>query len=259
MKFVLFLIFLILGSCQTPERVSNLQRPSSKYPVLVRGDAKSQILDYEYFLVSFNPESELPNWVYYEIDAKNLKFKNAKRKNRFKYDFRQNDRAVNSVVVDPYKGSGYDRGHMAPSGDFVFNQEANDRTFYMSNIAPQKPKLNRGSWKKLENKVRAWACNEKTLVVVTGPILKPEQKKQSAQLLIPESYFKVIMSKSPPIKAIGFVYFQDHRLNNFKNNVRSVNEIEKLTGLDLFSDLDDLIEEKIESDKNISRWKSQAC
>lgn len=36
-----------------------------------------------------------------------------------------------------YKGSGFDRGHLAAAGNHRLNQELCNETFYLSNMAPQ--------------------------------------------------------------------------------------------------------------------------
>ena len=56
-----------------------------------------------------------------------------------------------------YTKSGYDRGHMAPAADMKWNKQAMEESFYMSNICPQNPNLNRGDWNDLEEKSRQMA------------------------------------------------------------------------------------------------------
>lgn len=73
------------------------------------------------------------------------------------------EKGIPFVVPAEYAKTGYDQGHMAPAADFAWNQDASNTTFVMSNIAPQTPNLNRDSWKRLEDKVRKWACGEKKL------------------------------------------------------------------------------------------------
>ncbi|WP_445301890.1 DNA/RNA non-specific endonuclease [Microcoleus sp. N9_A1] len=43
-------------------------------------------------------------------------------------------------------GSGYNRGHIAPSADGTHNQANNHTTFLTSNMMPQMPELNRRVW-----------------------------------------------------------------------------------------------------------------
>ncbi|GBU26796.1 endonuclease [Treponema sp. R8-4-B8] len=56
-----------------------------------------------------------------------------------------------------YTNSGYDRGHMAPNADFNDTRENALMTFFIANIWPQTPNLNRVEWLRTENKTRKLA------------------------------------------------------------------------------------------------------
>lgn len=90
-----------------------------------------------------------------------------------------------------YTNSGYDRGHMAPSATVDFTERSNDQTFFMSNVLPQHPKLNRQAWRSLENDVRRWTTTHGRMVVVCGPIFGHPPRKQKG-LCIPTHFFKVV-------------------------------------------------------------------
>jgi endonuclease G len=45
-----------------------------------------------------------------------------------------------------YDGFGYDRGHLAPSADFRWNAKALAESYYYSNMSPQLPEFNRGTF-----------------------------------------------------------------------------------------------------------------
>lgn len=53
-----------------------------------------------------------------------------------------------------YKNSGFDRGHLAASGNHDGREIQNSETFLLSNMSPQKADFNRGKWKDLEDAVR---------------------------------------------------------------------------------------------------------
>src|SRR5215472_9446100 len=55
------------------------------------------------------------------------------------------------VTDSDYTGSGFDRGHMCPSGDRTDNTADNDLVFFMSNIIPQAADNNQGVWDSFEN------------------------------------------------------------------------------------------------------------
>lgn len=71
--------------------------------------------------------------------------------------FRPDPLLPESLQVHPndYRGSGYDRGHQCPSGDRTSDKTTNEETFYMSNMLPQAPDLNRQVWRKFEEYLRS--------------------------------------------------------------------------------------------------------
>jgi DNA/RNA endonuclease G (NUC1) len=65
-----------------------------------------------------------------------------------------------------YTNSGYDRGHMAPNGDFNNTTQNALATFFIGNIWPQTPELNRVEWLVTENKTRQLASEYLEIKVV---------------------------------------------------------------------------------------------
>ncbi|MFT5063437.1 MAG: endonuclease G [Gammaproteobacteria bacterium] len=88
-------------------------------------------------------------WVVYKLDTKASK-KSGKRPSGFKIDGRSSAR----VSHDDYTGSGYDPGHMALNHAIAINYGRSDQvaTFAMTNITPQKDKLNQKLWQRLERR-----------------------------------------------------------------------------------------------------------
>lgn len=72
-----------------------------------------------------------------------------------------------SASLADYKGSGYDRGHLAPAGDMKWSQKVMSESFFMSNMSPQTPGFNRGIWRSLESLVRTWAAENEDIYVVS--------------------------------------------------------------------------------------------
>lgn len=84
-----------------------------------------------------------------------------------------------------YKGTGYHRGHLVAAEDFAYNKKLLDKTFYYSNVLPQKPKLNLGKWKSYETKIRKLSQKDSLLIICGG---------YSWEKGIPEKCFKVVYS-----------------------------------------------------------------
>ena len=170
------------------------------------------------------------------------------------------------TTLDMYRGSGYDRGHMCPSADRLNSKEANEQTFYLSNMQPQNHNLNAGIWEVMENQIRTWnkASFRDTLYIVKGGTIdNPDQIKgyTSSGLLIPGYFFMAILCKnSEGYKAIAF--WVDHQTVNHSSDplskyVISIDQLEQKTGIDFFCNLPDKIENKVEASTYPSSWQIQ--
>lgn len=91
-----------------------------------------------------------------------------------------------------YTNSGYDRGHLSPSGDMP-TPETDAETFTMANVAPQVPKLNRGSWEQAESLTRDIAVFVGETWVVTGVLFEGSDVQQiNGRVLVPTSFYKAL-------------------------------------------------------------------
>ena len=163
--------------------------------------------------------------------------------------------APRAELVD-YKGSGYDRGHMCPAGDNKWGFEPMKESFFLTNICPQDHNLNCGDWNELEIACRNWANKYGDIYIVAGPILYKGKHETIGpnNVTVPEGFFKVVLCMNGTPKAIGFIY-KNHPCNNPQSSyVNSVDQVERITGFDFFYNLPDDIEEKVESNANLSDW-----
>lgn len=156
-------------------------------------DLDDQIIYHTDYVLSYNETHEQANWVKYMVTKVELDSNVAKRKNNFKED---TSIITGSAQLIDYKGSGYDRGHLAPAATFVDNQKEMNESFLMSNISPQEPGFNRGVWKRIENYERKMAMEKDTVHVICGPILTGNLKTIGVnKVSVPELYFKIIYYK----------------------------------------------------------------
>lgn len=222
---------------------------------------RSQLIQHDAFALDYNGYHRVANWVYHEITAENLRKPTLKRSD----DFRADPALVDQTPVNgrDYVRSGFDRGHLVPSGDFNWDRELNSQTFYMTNMAPQTVSLNQKAWESLERQVRSWACGLGQLAVYTGPIYDKDQipHRLASCVSVPHRFFKIIKAKKDgKTQAIGFVYKQgDDRsqgeTDQWKTKVMSIDEIEQLTGIDFFAGTDTADEQaSFESQKGIVEW-----
>lgn len=179
------------------------------------------------------------------------------------------------LVPKRYQGAvyksyaGYDRGHQLPSADRLCTASANEQTFYFTNITPQNADLNQGLWEKLEQQVRGQINSCDTLYVVTGcvltttsdPTLQTTNDNEGKAVAIPKAYYKVLLKykageANGGYSAIGF--WMENRAYGAtglsRSFARSVDEIETLTGIDFFHNLNDTFEKEVEAKYDASSW-----
>ena len=191
-------------------------------------------------------------WVSYLLRASDLAAPRAKRSARFFPD----PALKNPVRPQDYDRTGFDRGHLAPAADMAHSKEAMLHSFYMSNISPQRPAFNRGIWKHLEEQVREWARREKVICIVTGPIFHPPEAAPMGkiQLPVPRAFYKVLLDLTPPHKMIGFVIPNRGSGGPVSIFAVTVDEVERQTGCDFFSELPDDLETRLESELDPAAW-----
>lgn len=155
-----------------------------------------------------------------------------------------------------YDGFGYDRGHLAPSADFRWSEKALSESYYYSNMSPQLADFNRGVWAELEGLLRAYLFrNPNTqLYVFTGPVLRPGLPtiaRAKNKVAIPEQFWKIALDLTNR-KAIAFVVPQNPKGYPLSSFATTIDEIEKVTGINFFAGMEDGLEESLEkqSDKS---------
>lgn len=212
------------------------------------------IVEHEGYTIAYHEATEQPKWVAYKLTAENLKKNAATRQDNFRED--PYVRTGSATLAD-YKGSGYDRGHLAPAADFAWSQDAMDATFFMSNMSPQDASFNRGIWKKLEEKVRDWGVQNRELFVVVGPIVERGAKNIGKnKVAVPQKFYKIVLDLSEPeVKAIGFIMNNTASNKGIMDYAVSIDSIEKITKLDFFPMIPDDLENKLESSINKTLWK----
>lgn len=123
--------------------------------------------------------SKTPLWVAEALTPKRLSQK-IPREDNFHEETRLN--AAHRATLADYRGSGYDRGHMAPNADMP-NKAAQSDSFSLANMVPQAPKNNQQVWRELEEATRAIVTKQKQDVyVVTGPVFAAKSWKLLARV-----------------------------------------------------------------------------
>ncbi len=232
------------GTVTGNKRFDFEKQPNFVLPAFTSND---NIIEHEGYTLRYRDEYKVADWVAYPL----LAYETTGDANRDREQFKPDPLVRNGTALpSDYTRSGYDRGHLAPAGDFKFSQRMMRESFYMSNISPQTPQFNRGVWKELEELVRKWAVRDKGLYLVTGAVLKrglPTIGK-TTEVSVPQQFYKVILyCNAPDIRMIGFLLNNEPSDKALRQFVVPVDQIERLTGIDFFAKLPDDLERRLES------------
>lgn len=214
------------------------------------------ILCHKGYLLAHDPARKTPIWIIEHL-AKEKVMGTLARKDAFKPDpdLAKGRRAE----LNDYKGSPYDRGHMAPAADMKWDAQAMAECFYLSNMVPQVGKgMNRGIWRILEDKVRDWAISRGEIYIYTGPVYDVKEELKvigKNKVAVPSALFKIVFSPGDQ-KAIAFI-MPNRSLNtkDIPKYIVSVREVEKETGLDFFDALSKETQDSFESNSAPALWE----
>ncbi len=205
------------------------------------------------FTLCYREDYEQPEWVAYTITPEKL-VKETERANNFRADPQI---STGSATPDDYKASGYDRGHLAPAADMAYSDATMRESFYMSNMSPQEPSFNRGIWNNLENDVRAIAAGCDCLYVITGPVLEKPASKYAHigtnEVSVPEYYYKVLLAvtyegtQRESVTSYAYIVPNGKTDENPSKFICTIDDVEKRTGIDFFSLLEDGLENELEA------------
>lgn len=240
------------------EEKTEVAKRLTHYPaletVLMPSTIADQTKEYSGFTLSFNKDNHTPNYVAWELLGEETTGEKG-RSNAFWTD----SELEGCPTTFDYSRSGYDRGHMCPSADQKWSEEAMNDCFVMANICPQAHALNNGAWKTLENKERQWAVRDSAIMIVAGPIYSPDDKEKigKAGVRVPGAFFKVLLAPylDEP-RGIAFVYPNMTAPGNMQDYAMSIDDLESLTGFDFFPSLPDDIEKKVEATFSFKEWNS---
>lgn len=205
------------------------------------------------FTVCYDPELRHPIWVASKVH-------NGIRKPQTdRPPFRVDPQAKNCPKPEDYTKSGYDRGHMAPNHaiNTCYGTQAQKETFLLSNICPQKAGLNRGPWRKMEHMISdVWPGKYGDIFVITGAYSDSVREKMKSGIDIPDGFYKIAIAHyKGRLYALAVYMNQETGYGAFpRTKIVSIDELEKMTGLDFLPELPDDIEKELESGKATRLW-----
>ena len=213
------------------------------------------VLDRGEFKIGWSPKLRHPVWCAYHV-VRDARYPSGKRPNF------NRDRAVSSAPFpSAYARSGYDRGHMVPNYAIVtrYGEEEQRKTFLMSNIAPQTPALNRGVWRNLEHRIAdLWTAKYGEIWVIVGCI-SPRgnfETVSGTDIDVPEKFYQLVVAQEGlNIRAFAVLLEQTAPWNTYAaRHLVTIDELEKLSGLDFLPDLPSFIQTPLEAELPTRLW-----
>lgn len=161
------------------------------------------------------------------------------------------------MTKDEVNRNGFVRGHIVASYDRVYSKDANEQTFYYSNISPMYYDFNIGAWSDCEGLVQGWGRNSgfcDTLYVVKGGTIREgEYRTVGSCPTVPNHYYMALLClKNNTYKAIGLLF--EHEDGYSQTQVCSIDYLEGFTGIDFFCNIPDKVEETVERQCVPSLW-----
>ncbi|MEA1873432.1 MAG: DNA/RNA non-specific endonuclease [Bacteroidota bacterium] len=235
---------------------------------LPQGASQEEITHHPGLIISYNENHELANWVASMI-LPDIKTGNFSRTNDFRVDTtistgtsEEADFFLKTEISEDkyeYDGYGYDRGHLTPSADYRWSKTAMSATYFYSNMTPQRPDFNRGTWANVEAFLRGYVMeNETELIVYTGPILydnMPQVKRSINNMSLPDSHYKIAIDMKNE-RVIAFLMPNKRIDNPIEDYVVSIDSIETLTNFDFLPKMSVKKEMKFESLIDPEPWFS---
>ncbi|MEG4968667.1 DNA/RNA non-specific endonuclease [Microcoleus sp. B6-A1] len=232
-----------------------LGNPSNAVPS-VASNIDNYLMVKPQFVLSYNSKTKTANWVSWQLNKSWIGA--ADRQDNFRPDDSLPDTWY-KVRPNDYMGSGYDRGHIAPSADRTRTEVDNSSTFLMTNMMPQVPEVNRGVWGDLEEYCRELVQQGKELYIVAGPVGRKGSIGRKEKIAVPARNWKVIVVLDRPglgmqgidanTRTIAVMMPNDASVKGkgWKSFRVSVARIEKETRLNFLSNVPPQIQEVIES------------
>ena len=231
-------IFLILGFFGLPfaanaseDFAACRQFFANGNPPVVSPQLTDRALCFDAFAVLHSGQSKTPVFVAEKLSRTSIADAHEKRTDKFFADSRL--RSAERATLEDYKGSGYDRGHMAPAGDMPTPQ-AMAQSFSLANMVPQAPEHNRGIWAKtVESATRKYAARASgDVFVITGPVFAPSISQSPSigpgKVRIPKYLFKLVYDKD---KNQAWAHWQENSNTVVASKPISYAELVKRTGV----------------------------
>lgn len=272
--FIISFIFL-LHACKsteitTPDEINHIELGNPSNAIASTNAVNNFLIEKPQFILSYNRDRGTANWVSWYL-ATEWASRNVGRQDNFRADPDVPD-AWGAVDGNDYSGSGFDRGHVCPSGDRTNTIANNSATFVMTNIIPQSPDNNRGPWVDLEEFTRSiLESGEQEAYIIAGVYGEGGQGSSgnrttingsNVNITIPSNVWKIIVilprgnddvervDANTRVIAVDMPNIQGIRSNTWRSFLTTVDDIEAKTGYDFLSNVPVAIQDVLEAKKD---------
>ncbi|KAF2884173.1 hypothetical protein ILUMI_22000 [Ignelater luminosus] len=165
------------------------------------------VKSYDDFVLSYDRRNRVAHWVFEHLSKENIKYNDGVDRSTCQFKPDESIHPYFRSDNSDYKGSGFDRGHLAAAGNHKSNQKCIEQTFYLSNMAPQIGEgFNRHSWNRLEKHVRKLTKTYENVYCCTGPLYLPRKEANGKNYVkyeviganhvaVPTHFFKVVVGE----------------------------------------------------------------
>ncbi len=204
---------------------------------LPQKDISEQILRRTGYVVSYNADLRIPNWVAWHLTAEHVKGAVSRPGGNAWHE--DSEVPCPKATSDDYRNSGWSRGHMCPAGDCKWDEQAMYESFLYTNCCPQDRSFNSGDWNEIEIRCRRWAEKYGSVYIVCGPILYQGTHKTigSNRVVVPDAFFKVVVCLNETPWGIGFVCKNSNENKKTSSYVNTIREVERITEFTFFPSL----------------------
>lgn len=249
--FIIVLFPIFLASCYHPKNK------------VIYSDCHSNegLLHYTGFTIQYNSSNRQPDWVEYTLTSEQVRA--TENTPKVPHHFMQDPILTLPQASDEdYKGAhkqyGLSKGHMARHQDMKWSPQAVMESDYYTNICPQHEKLNTKLWKRIENLVRDLAAQYDSVHVICGPIFTDHSNGYIGpnRLPVPDYFFKTLLiNDAAGYHAIAFLCPNCDNNFDIEDVACTVDKVESMSKIDVFSYLPDKIESSVESYYDLKKWE----
>lgn len=262
---------------EEPSHAVSFDTTALEIPISTKSMPEQILVRYAY-TTSYNKQTKCPNWVAWHLTRDRIDGPYS-RKGVPYYDQDNKVYGIGGVTQETSQGDYFvdmeaeaprqefsdwkdnsvpnnSHGHICPAADCRWSKSAMNQSFLLTNICPQDRDLNMGDWEGLERRCRGWAKKYGDIYIVAGPVFYNGVKKTMGtnEVGVPDAFFKVVLCLQGQPKAIGFIFPNDSIHHDCDKYVVTVDKVEQITGFDFFHNLEDDIENAVESKSELNLW-----